>query len=145
MLNEEKTSVTEIIFYIIIILLVFSVAQHLNVVVSGSMEPVFSRGDIVAVEKTNFLGIHEFDPNTVQVGDIVVYNAKWYDQPVIHRVIDIKQFNGTTYYMIKGDHNNVPDPYWVTGDQITQRVLTINGAPVVIPSVGYVNLWFRGL
>ena len=58
---------------------------------------------------------------------------------------DIKQFNGTTYYMIKGDHNDVPDPYWVIGDQITQRVLTINGAPVVIPSVGYVNLWFRGL
>ena len=145
MSNEDKTSFKEIIFYIIIILLVFAAAQHLNVVVSGSMEPVFYRGDIVAVEKTNFFGIHEFDSSSVQVGDIVVYNAKWYDQPVIHRVIDMKQMNGITYYEIKGDHNSVPDPYWVSGDQITQRVLTINDQPVVIPYIGYVNLWFRGL
>ena len=66
------TDYKEIISYIVILAVVLIAAQHLNVVVSGSMEPVFYRGDIVAVEKADFLGIHEFDPSDVQVGDIVV-------------------------------------------------------------------------
>ena len=112
-------------------LLLFSwalvLAQHLNVVVSGSMEPEFYRGDIVVVEKANLfgLGIQEFDPNDVQVGDIVVYNAEWVDEAVIHRVINITEINGSTYFVIKGDNNDVPDPYYVSPDQITDRVVTL--------------------
>ena len=81
----------EIASYAIILVIVLIAAQHLNVVVSGSMEPAFYRGDIVMVEKADFLGIHEFNPEDVQVGDVVVYDAKWFDQPVIHRIIDIKE------------------------------------------------------
>lgn len=141
------TDKKEIAAYLIIILLALVVAQHLNVVVSGSMEPVFYRGDIVAVEKANLfgLGIHEFNPEDVKVGDIVVYNAVWVDEPVIHRVINITEINGTTYYMIKGDHNTAADPYYVKADQITDRVLTINGSPIVIPYIGNINLWLKGL
>lgn len=139
------TDYKEIASYIIILAVVLVVAQHLNVVVSGSMEPVFYRGDIVAVEKADFLGIHEFDPKDVQVGDIVVYDAVWFDQPVIHRIINITEINGTTLYTIKGDNNNSPDPYYVTADQIQEKVLTIDGNPVVIPYIGNLSLWLRGL
>lgn len=139
------TDYKEIISYIVILAVVLIAAQHLNVVVSGSMEPVFYRGDIVAVEKADFLGIHEFDPNDVQVGDIVVYDATWYNEPVIHRVINITEINGTTYYMIKGDHNSYPDPYYATADQINERVLTWDGHPIVIPYIGNISLWLRGL
>ena len=139
------TDYKEIISYIVILAVVLIAAQHLNVVVSGSMEPVFYRGDIVAVEKADFLGIHEFDPKDVQVGDIVVYDATWYNEPVIHRVINITEINGTTYYMIKGDHNNQPDPYYATADQINERVLTWDGHPIVIPYIGNISLWLRGL
>ena len=135
----------EIASYIIILAVVLIVAQHLNVVVSGSMEPVFYRGDIVAVEKTNLLGIQEFNPKDVQVGDIVVYNAKWFNQPVIHRIIDIKEINGKTVYEIKGDNNNRSDPYYVTADQIQARVLKWGDNPVVIPYIGTISLWLRGL
>ena len=100
----------EVASYAVILVIVLIAAQHLNVVVSGSMEPAFYRGDIVLVEKANFLGINEFNPNDVQVGDVVVYDAKWFDQPVIHRIINITEINGTTMYMIKGDNNNAPDP-----------------------------------
>ena len=48
----------EIASYIIILVIVLIAAQHLNVVVSGSMEPVFYRGDIVVIEKADFLGLH---------------------------------------------------------------------------------------
>jgi len=115
------------------------------VVVSGSMEPAFYRGDIVLVEKASFLGINEFNPNDVQVGDVVVYDAKWFDQPVIHRIINITEINGTTMYLIKGDNNNAPDPYYVTSDQIKERVVTFGDNLAVIPKVGYLSIWLRGL
>ena len=141
------TSKKEIVAYVIIILLALVLAQHLNVVVSGSMEPEFYRGDIVVVEKANLfgLGIQEFDPNAVQVGDIVVYNAEWVDEAVIHRVINITEINGSTYFVIKGDNNDVPDPYYVSPDQITDRVVTLGDDPLIIPYIGNINLWLRGL
>ena len=100
----------EIAVYIVLIILVLIAAQHLNVVVSGSMEPVMYRGDIVVLEKANLLGLQEFNPADVEVGDIVVYNAAWHD-----------------------------------GSQITSRVITFNGQPVIIPKIGYISIWIRGL
>ena len=90
----------EIAVYIVLIILVLIAAQHLNVVVSGSMEPVMYRGDIVVLEKANLLGLQEFNPADVEVGDIVVYNAAWHDGPVIHRVIEKGQINGTMQILI---------------------------------------------
>ncbi|MBE6508419.1 MAG: signal peptidase I [Methanobrevibacter sp.] len=135
----------EVASYAVILIIVLIAAQHLNVVVSGSMEPAFYRGDIVLVEKASFLGINEFNPNDVQVGDVVVYDAKWFDQPVIHRIINITEINGTTMYLIKGDNNNAPDPYYVTSDQIKERVVTFGDNLAVIPKVGYLSIWLRGL
>ena len=135
----------EIAVYIVLIIAVLIVAQHLNVVVSGSMEPVMYRGDIVVLEQADLLGFHEFNPADVQVGDIVVYNAAWHEGPVIHRVIEIGQINDTTVYKIKGDNNKVADPYWVTEGQIKSRVVTINGQPLIIPKLGYISIWIRGL
>ena len=47
------------------------------VVLSGSMEPTMWRGDILAL----------WMPETFEVGDIVVFNIKERDIPIIHRVI----------------------------------------------------------
>ncbi len=138
------TNYREIIGYAVLIVVLLIASQHLNVVVSGSMEPVFYRGDIVIVEKTNFLGIQEFDPHDVQVGDIVVYDAVWYNSPVVHRIVNITEINGTTYYEIKGDNNNASDPYYATADQIQERVLSFNGQPLIIPKIGYITIMLRG-
>ena len=135
----------EIASYVIILVIVLIAAQHLNVVVSGSMEPSFYRGDIVLVEKADFFGIHEFNPDDVQVGDVVVYDAAWLDQPVIHRIIGTADINGSTMYVIKGDNNDSPDPYYVKADQIKEKVVTLGDNLAVIPKVGYLSLWLRGL
>lgn len=135
----------EVVSYAIILIIVLIAAQHLNVVVSGSMEPAFYRGDIVVVEKADFLGIHEFDPKDVQIGDVVVYDAAWFDQPVIHRIINIVDVNGSTMYVIKGDNNDKPDPYYVRADQITEKVVTLGDSLAVIPKIGYLSIWLRGL
>lgn len=135
----------EIAIYALIIIVGLILAQHMNVVVSGSMEPVFYRGDIVIVEKTNFLGIQEFDPNNAQVGDIVVYNAEWFPNPVIHRISNVTEVNGSKYFVIKGDNNDAPDPYLVSLSQITERVVTIGDQPFIIPKIGYITIWLKGL
>jgi len=135
----------EIAIYALIIIVGLIAAQHMNVVVSGSMEPVFYRGDIVIVEKTNFLGINEFNPNNAKVGDIVVYNAAWFPNPVIHRIINVTQVNGSEYFVIKGDNNDAPDPYLVAPSQVTERVATIGDQPLIIPKIGYITIWLKGL
>ena len=127
----------EIASYIVIIIIGIIVAQHMNVVVSGSMEPVMYRGDIVIVDQ---------NPNNVHIGDIVVYKATWFPEPVIHRVKEIYTSNGSTYLIMKGDNNPVQDPYPVKyPDQVISKVVSINGYPLIIPKIGYITLWIRGL
>jgi signal peptidase len=145
-LMADTNEIREILIYTAIIIIGIVAAQHMNVVVSGSMEPVFYRGDIVVVEKANFLGINEFNPEDVQVGDIVIYKANWFPEPVIHRVITTGTAkNGTKYFVIKGDNNPVPDQEVVYPTQITSKVIKLGNQPLFIPKIGYITLWIRGL
>lgn len=107
----------------------------MNVVVSGSMEPVLYRGDVVIVD----------NPSNIQVGDIVVYKATWFPDPVIHRVITIEKTSNGNLFELKGDNNPVPDPYLVKPDKIVSKVITVNGHPLVIPKIGYITIGLREL
>ncbi len=136
----------EITSYVIIILVGIVLAQHLNVVVSGSMEPVFYRGDVVVIEKSNFIGLQEINPSDLKVGDIVIYNATWFPEPVIHRIISIQEgSDGQKYYVTKGDNNPKADPSLVSVNQVQAKVVSIGNQPLVIPKIGYITLWIRGL
>ena len=53
------------------------------VVLSGSMEPAFQRGDLL------FLWNRGLD---TQIGEVVVYNVKGKDIPIVHRVV--RRFGG---------------------------------------------------
>lgn len=63
-------------------------------VLSGSMEPTFSRGTLLLVKETD-----EF-----QVGDIVVYQSG--NELIVHRITALNGKQVTT----QGDANNVADP-----------------------------------
>lgn len=143
-------STKEILSYVAIIIIGLILALHLNVVVSGSMEPTFERGDIVAIQKANFLGISEFDPSKLSVGDVVVYNAVWFPEPVIHRIISVGTSpDGQLYYVTKGDNNPSPDQAPVYPEQIISKVISFGPNPgeqlLIIPKIGYIPLWVRGL
>jgi len=56
------------------------------VVLSGSMEPGFSRGDILFLNRPK-------DP--FHAGDIVVYNTNHRDIPIVHRIIRVHHFDET--------------------------------------------------
>ena len=144
------TDTKEILSYVAIIIIGIILAQHLNVVVSGSMEPVFYRGDVVVIQKTSFLGLSELNTSNLNVGDIVIYDATWFPEPVIHRII----FKGTLpdgrlYSKTKGDHNPTPDPVGVYPEQVQAKVITYGQNPgqnpLVIPKIGFITLWIRGL
>jgi signal peptidase len=112
-------------------------ATEYVVIVSGAMEPILHRGDIVEVYHNT---------SNIQVGDIIIYNATWFPEPVIHRVTAIRKAkNGTNYFIAKGDNNPAQDPEPVYQNQIISKVVTSNGQPVVIPKIGYISLWIRGL
>jgi signal peptidase len=50
------------------------------VVLSGSMEPAFQRGDLLFLWNRNFF-------EETKVGEIVVYNVRDKDIPIVHRLV----------------------------------------------------------
>jgi signal peptidase len=60
------------------------------VVLSGSMEPAFQRGDLLFLWNRNLI-------EETKVGEVVVYNVKGKDIPIVHRVV--RKF-GTGYVML---------------------------------------------
>ncbi|MGC9516423.1 MAG: signal peptidase I [Methanomicrobiales archaeon] len=146
-MDDSKRKYLEIIIYVSIFFIALFCSQHMNVVVSKSMEPVLHRGDVVIIEKTNFMGINEINTNDIKVGDIVIYNATWFtDGPVIHRVIASGiDKNGLKYYIIKGDNNPAPDPAVVYPAQIIAKAVKIGDRLLIIPQIGHITLKIRGI
>jgi len=159
-IKSKKNIIIEWILFLVVFFIVWS---HVNVVVSNSMYPVMKRGDLVVVENAYW----EFNPEDVEVGDIVVYKAHWplsgnridyilqinnktlavysgdKTKPVIHRVIEKVNIDGSYYIITKGDNNPIYDPELVSLEQIKQRVITINGNPLIIPYVGYISIYLK--
>lgn len=74
------------------------------VVLSGSMEPVFHRGDLLVLSNRK---------KAVDVGDVVVYNVKGKEIPIVHRVIKQHwtEHKGKEKQLLltKGDNNPTDD------------------------------------
>lgn len=126
----------EILIYIIIIMTGLTIAHFMNVVSSGSMEPVLYKGDVVIID---------YNPSSIDVGDIIIYQARWFEnKPVIHRVIAKEESNdGNIFYILKGDNNADQDPELVSPNDVTAKVVGINNNPIIIPKIGYLTLWVQ--
>eukprot|EP01036_Dinobryon_divergens_P028183 gene28183-37086_t len=71
------------------------------VVLSGSMEPAFQRGDILFLTNRD-------DP--IRAGEIVVFKIKDRDIPIVHRVMKVhEKEDGKIEVLTKGDNNRVDD------------------------------------
>jgi signal peptidase len=84
-------------------LMVFTQSESpVVVVLSGSMEPAFQRGDILYLDNTK---------PSLDIGDIVVYKVRGRDIPIVHRVLELHEraADGHQVYLTKGDNNNVDD------------------------------------
>eukprot|EP00298_Acanthocystis_sp_HF-20_P022719 c30818_g1_i1.p1 GENE.c30818_g1_i1~~c30818_g1_i1.p1 ORF type:complete len:199 (+),score=67.30 c30818_g1_i1:44-598(+) len=103
------------------------------VVLSGSMEPGFHRGDIL------FLTLP--DEPTV-AGDVIVFKIKGRDIPIVHRVIEVHEDKkGKIRVLTKGDNNQVDDKtLYATGQSWLAKEDIIGKVKGFLPQVGYVTI-----
>ena len=87
-------------------------------IMSGSMEPEINTDQFVFCRVTN-------GGDDVEVGDIVAYRsgARLLYTTVIHRVIDIYEEDGVTFYIFKGDNNAERDIDPVPESDLLYKVL----------------------
>jgi signal peptidase I len=99
------------------------------------MEPVFHRGDLLILSNRKQI---------VDVGDVVVYNVKGRDIPIVHRVIkqhwtkEDKSGEDKQWLLTKGDNNPSDDiELYARGQMLLDRKEEIIGLVE-----GYVSLLF---
>lgn len=85
-------------------------------ILTGSMEPELSAGDIIIGEAV--------EPSDLKTGDVVVYRGEYGQtkgKTITHEIVDIKEENGEVLFITKGTANDIEDPP-VTGNQIISRM-----------------------
>jgi signal peptidase I len=100
-------------------------------VLSGSMRPAFSPGDVVLLRPERI--------SEVRVGQAISYRIPVGDHHVqTHRVIAVLHRGGHVAVRTKGDANAAPDPW-------TARLhgTTAWQVRAVVPKAGWVLFWFR--
>ncbi|CAD5207161.1 unnamed protein product [Bursaphelenchus okinawaensis] len=104
------------------------------VVLSGSMEPSFYRGDLLV------LGDNREVP--IEAGEIVVFRIRGRDIPVVHRVIRAYVKNATeSYFLTKGDNNRVDDRgLYAEGQHYVTRGEILGRAKGMVPYIGMVTI-----
>eukprot|EP00040_Diaphanoeca_grandis_P017788 m.93249 g.93249 ORF g.93249 m.93249 type:complete len:207 (-) comp26617_c2_seq1:294-914(-) len=105
------------------------------VVLSGSMEPAFYRGDLL------FLTNDVSDP--IRVGEVLVFKVKGREIPIVHRVMKLHQQrdSGEIKFLTKGDNNQVDDRGLYAPGQMWLRPSDVVGrARAFVPKVGIVTI-----
>ena len=98
---------------------VFNTPMPIVSVVSNSMVPVLHKGDILIVTSADY-----------NVGDIVIYERPEVPYTIVHRIIG----ESDKGFIIKGDNNAEPDPWYVKRNQILGKVR------IAMPLLGYPRL-----
>ena len=101
-------------------------------VLSASMEPVYSPGDLIVVKPT--------PAQNIQVGDVITYQVRSDDPTrITHRVTARSTTtNGTTTFRTQGDANTAPDDTLVTEIQVLGTVW------YHIPRLGWITTVLTG-
>ena len=143
------------------IILTLDTTIPIRVVESGSMCVPYGRicdgwshpfdhtlhvGDIIIIQKINPVDLNANYPGS----DIIVYKNPNGVTPIVHRIVEKEEINGTLYFKTKGDGNgpitwpavpnyydNIPDSRGVPQDLVEGKVI------LRIPWFGWVTLFMR--
>ncbi|KAF7965958.1 hypothetical protein HWV62_40742 [Athelia sp. TMB] len=119
---------------------VTNTASPIVVVLSGSMEPAFYRGDLL------FLWNPTGEEAKYATGDIVVYNVPGADIPIVHRVLEARETGSKNRVqreqklLTKGDNNPVDDIDLYNGLSWLERKHIVGVVRGFLPYVGYVTI-----
>lgn len=129
MLKKTLRYVSTGLFVVLFLLLTFFVVMkfmggnqtvfgyNIYYVMTGSMEPQYSPGDIL-------LG-KQVDADTLQVGDVVTYLGKGGEidgKMITHQIIEIKNEQNERRFVTKGTANNLADPP-INAQQIHSKIM----------------------
>lgn len=95
-----------------------------------TMSNGFNKGDILFIVKAN--------PDKLKDGDIIIFNAGQVN-PIIHRIVDIKEVNGTRIFSTMGDNNNGQLTF---EKRITENMVVGKAVTKIAPYFGWVKLVF---
>ncbi|MDP3992368.1 MAG: signal peptidase I [Nanoarchaeota archaeon] len=90
----------------------------------------FNKGDILFIIRAN--------PEKLEEGDIIIFNANQRN-PVIHRIVDIRETNDGKIFSTIGDNNNGQLAF---EERITEDMLVGKAVARIAPYFGWVKLVF---
>jgi signal peptidase I len=104
-------------------------------------------GDIIIIQKVYPATLNANYPNS----DIIVYKNPNGRTPIVHRIVEKQEINGTLYFKTKGDGNgpivwpNIPNNYDNIPDSKGVPQNLIEGKVILrIPWFGWITLFMRG-
>ena len=90
----------------------------------------FNKGDILFIIRAT--------PEKLEEGDIIIFNANQRN-PIIHRIVDIKEIDGKKIFSTIGDNNNGQLTF---ENSITEEMLVGKAVAKIAPYFGWVKLVF---
>ncbi|MGM9878325.1 MAG: signal peptidase I [Bacilli bacterium] len=118
-----------ILFLCIIAVLTSGIGKYQMIAIgSGSMEPIYKRGDAVIFTKIKSL-------EEVKIGSIIAFTKN--NILITHRVVNIEYKNGDYQFITKGDNNKDIDIGTVSGSNVKGIVIH------KIPYIGYPTIWIN--
>ncbi|MFW9995897.1 MAG: signal peptidase I [Candidatus Odinarchaeota archaeon] len=104
MAGKRSLILVSFIFFSILLLFTFLTSGNtIRVVLSNSMTPAYSTGDLVVIDT-------RYEPSELKTGDVILYKRfEFRELTVIHRIYDVHVENGINYFAVKGDANDQPD------------------------------------
>ena len=93
------------------------------IVYGGSMEPSIREGSVVVAKPVSIA--------SVRAGDIILFRPSDSRDPVMHRVVSVRDTEGKLFFTLKGDANDTADP--------KELELSGRGSKVIyaLPLIGY--------
>ena len=86
---------------------------QMKTVLSGSMEPVFKTGSIIAVETLQ----NDKEKRTLENGEVITFLTE--DNILItHRILDVQKSGDNVLYKTKGDSNDAADTDLVSSENV---------------------------
>ena len=115
------------------------------VVLSGSMEPAFKRGDLLLLRN---------ERRPTEIGEVVVFNVAGRPVPIVHRVLrrheNLTVGDASRLMLTKGDNNFADDvALYAPGQRWLREEHVVGRAVVFVPHIGRLTIlmndypWFK--
>lgn len=97
---------------------------QLKTVLSGSMEPTFKTGSVIAINPN-------INPEELMAGDVITFKIDEHNL-VTHRIVQVIEQDQSRMFMTKGDNNDAADSSLVLSENVVGKYTGFT-----IPYVGY--------